>query len=738
MGRRAIYCELNPALQTITDAKLAALAAPEPVRWKLSAELVELASQLERRLAALNPDQSLALTYCKCFGDSQFFDPDAYELVLRSRTLIDDLACTSPQGAQLLLVAVLASLIPASRLVRRGDVRFRTSAESERPRMSFVSTVADRLGLMAKDLLRLPPLGARPELVAGDARRLALLPPLKLDALLTSPPYLNGTNYFRNTKVELWFLRSLLEANDLARFRQQAVTAGINDVTASKSSEARLPSCIDQTVRRVEASAYDPRIPLMVRSYFVDMREVLRAAQSHLLPSAPMLIDIGDSAYAGVHVATPRLLVDMLAEDNYQLVREVTLRKRMSRSGFPLSQVLLVLRLKSAKCRAVTPKASRESLRRGLIWTSFKTRLPHQQGECAKRNWGHPLHSLCSYQGKMKPSLACHLVKTFVPAGGRMLDPFAGVGTIPFEAAQSGAKAFAFDISPAALHISTAKLGRSDKTECEHIVAELDNYIRTIGSAASDRDQLAETDEIRFNGPLRDYFHPRTFEEVLAARKFFADKPPQSPSASLVLASVLHILHGNRPYALSRRSHPITPFSPTGPTEYRALIPRLRDKVARSFNVDLPSKFVPGEVVRQDATSCWTPSVCELDAIITSPPFFDSTRFYLANWMRLWFCGWNGRDFQTKPLAFVDERQKKDFGVYRPLFRQARERLKAGGVFVLHLGKSRKCDMSKELVEVARPWFRVADVFSESVEHCESHGIRDKGTVSEHTYLVLD
>ena len=71
------------------------------------------------------------------------------------------------------------------------------------------------------------------------------------------------------------------------------------------------------------------------------------------------------------------------------------------------------------------------------------------------------------------------------------------------------------------------------------------------------------------------------------------------------------------------------------------------------------------------------------------------------------------------------------------VFRQARERLKPGGVMILHLGESRKCDMARALGAVARPWFEVYDVFSESVEHCESHGIRDKGTVTAHQYLIL-
>ncbi|MEN8676482.1 MAG: hypothetical protein ABF298_03760, partial [Alteriqipengyuania sp.] len=47
-----------------------------------------------------------------------------------------------------------------------------------------------------------------------------------------------------------------------------------------------------------------------------------------------------------------------------------------------------------------------------------------------------------------------------------------------------------------------------------------------------------------------------------------------------------------------------------------------------------------------------------------------------------------------QPKSFVDERQKIDFAIYEPIFRQAKERMKKDGAFVLHLGKSNKCDMA--------------------------------------------
>jgi hypothetical protein len=46
--------------------------------------------------------------------------------------------------------------------------------------------------------------------------------------------------------------------------------------------------------------------------------------------------------------------------------------------------------------------------------------------------------------------------------------------------------------------------------------------------------------------------------------------------------------------------------------------------------------------------------------------------------------------------------------------------------------------MAAALSKIAERWFHVVDVFVESVSHCESHGIRDKGTVVQHAYLVLN
>lgn len=729
LNLQALYSEINPLLQFITKIKIDSRNLVGKKKVYIIENLNKILSSLDNLIENAPPDDKLLGTYKATFGKSRFFDEHTFQRVLKSRFLIDSVACTSSITANLLSIAILSSLVPSSLLQRAGDLRFKTKEELIKKKLDFIESIKSYLEIIIDDLKTIEPLPRHPLLITEDARDIENIPFLEIDTVITSPPYLNGTNYFRNTKVELWFLRSLQTNKDLGIFRQKSVTAGINDV-CNRQIDFELPVSVKQVVSNLQKNSYDPRIPKMVMHYFQDMGLIFRALKKHLKDKSVVAVDIGDSLYGDVHVPTDKLLTDVLSSVGYQFERDLELRKRTSRNGTILKQVLLIFKFK-------------DKLKNGLNhqdklwlskWLEFKTSLPHHAQPFAKRNWGHPLHSLCSYQGKIKPSLAYYLAKTFAVEGDTILDPFAGVGTIPFEAALNGVKSFGFDISPSALVIGHAKLAKPDSQKCLDLIEKLDSYIKENKPT---KEEIEETNSFGFNNKLKDYFESETLTEILLARRYFQVNPPTNQSEALVISSLLHILHGNRPYALSRRSHGITPFAPTGDFKYKSLISHLKDKVNRSLKVSYPENFVEGKMFFQDATLWWPREVDNLDAIITSPPFFDSTRFHLANWMWLWFCGWGKEEFKAKPLSFVDERQKETFEVYEPILRQARERLKKNGLVIFHLGKSRKCDMASELAKIAERWFKVEDIFSEDVQHTESHGIRDKGTVVEHQFLVL-
>lgn len=367
-------------------------------------------------------------------------------------------------------------------------------------------------------------------------------------------------------------------------------------------------------------------------------------------------------------------------------------------------------------------------------WSRFKSELPHQQLPFSKKNWGNANHSLCSYQGKLKPSIAHHLVNTFVPNSGTVFDPFCGVGTIPFEAAINGRMAYGMDISVMAFFIAQAKIGLTDESASIEYINRLSDFI----SSFSLPDGYVELHgEFGLNKKLIDYYHRDTFCEVLKAREFFLTHPPRTASEMVVIAAMLHILHGNRPYVLSRKSHPITPYAPTGEFEYRNVIEKLTNKVLKYYGEDVPADFVAGKIFLQDSTQSWPEEIENIDAIITSPPFFDSTRFYSSNWIRLWFSGWNRETFHMEPSRYVDEIQKKDLGIYSVIFSQSCERLKPDGVMIMHLGKSSKCDMGNALLKISSKYFCHQELFNENVAHCARFGMKNLGTVTDHQYLVM-
>lgn len=725
-GYQAYYSEVNPLLQFLTKVKSKARNIEN--RKKLINTLRNKLDTLEKDIEEKIEDPELISSYNNSFGESQFFKPEVFTKILKTRTFLNEIYFENVLVSEILTVATLSSLVENSLLKRQGDLRFRKGKELEElEKADYYTSIIARVENIIRDLEAIKPAEA-PVLITEDARTIGKLPQLGIDAVITSPPYLNGTNYFRNTKVELWFLGYLKNPSNLSNFRRMAVTAGINDVAL------KIPKQIDNAELRdlifeLEAKAYDKRIPKMVNDYFADMYTIFSNLKTQLNKGAVLAIDLGDSIYSGIHVKTDEILISVLENIGYTFEKEVILRRRQSNNGQELKQVLLIFKNPKQEKKVRKEKNSWEK-----NWESFKQNMPHQSGVMAKRNWGDPIHSLCSYQGKLKPSIAHQLVKTFVPENGLMLDIFGGVGTIPLEAALQNKKSISFDISPTALAISRAKLEKASRKKVFEIISEIEKNIKN----KVDPQLHKEISDFGMNKTLKDYFHPDTLNEIINARLYFEKNGFDTPEKALVLSSIMHILHGNRPYALSRRSHGITPFAPKGDFEYKYLIEKLKEKVNRTLLKLEREQFCEGETHYQDVTKTWPAHIQNIDTIITSPPFFDSTRFYAANWMRLWFAGWDTKSFKTEPVNFIDELQKKDFSVYDNVFMQARERLKKDGVFVLHLGKSSRCDMAKVLAERASKWFNVHDIFEESVENGESHGIRDRGSTTQHQYLILN
>jgi SAM-dependent methyltransferase len=362
---------------------------------------------------------------------------------------------------------------------------------------------------------------------------------------------------------------------------------------------------------------------------------------------------------------------------------------------------------------------------------AFQVALPYRDDPYNSRMWGHRLHSLCSYQGKLKPALAHWLVRQFTAPGELVVDPLSGVGTIPFEAALLGRRSIANDLSPFAATVARAKVDPPPPAEAREALTRLGNAM----AAATITDADVEAASFGLNATVRDYYHPDTLDEVLRARRVYLDGQLTDRGAAFVWASLLHVLHGNRPYALSRTSHPITPFNPTGPFEYKSVIEKTLARMERALLTPLPDAFVAGRGIEGDFRNLTSvvDDTEEAAAVITSPPFLGM-RFDRPNWLRMWFCGWTADDFHKKSLHFLERQQTKSLSCYEDFYEVCAKLLRPNGLLIIHIGSGKKDRLVDGLRDLAKPRFRLIAETVEDVAALEQHGLSDKGnrTTSHH------
>jgi hypothetical protein len=330
----------------------------------------------------------------------------------------------------------------------------------------------------------------------------------------------------------------------------------------------------------------------------------------------------------------------------------------------------------------------------------------------------------------MKPAIASLLVELFTEPGQRVLDPFSGSGTIPFEACLQGREGLAVDISPLARCLSAAKVSVPTRDEVIRVVEELEVFLN----------QRSDTDGCDIDDEIRDFYHPDTLREITRAKIFFETKERRADADSahwLVKACVLHLLHGNRPYALSRRSHGIIPIPPKGPTVYKSLLRELRAKLVRCHLDSIPAGFRQG--------AAFEASVLELpfesrsvDAVITSPPFLGTTEFLRHNRVRLWFSGWSyaRQAMEKTETTFLEHHRTLD--IYASVLAELRRVVAPSGLVVMHLGVVGKRDMAQQISAIAdASGFSTLAIIYEDATALESHGRTQRGATAQHQFLFM-
>jgi hypothetical protein len=745
-GIASSYSEINPFMRFVAETKINSSIWARGNFLRFEETCHQYLRRLERRTLRQYARNLSLKRYQHAFEDRDFFEEEHLRDLLAARELAIETAGNSAESKSLLLLAVAANVVHASNMTRRADLRRRRTDEYKNRVVDVSAYVSKTVTEILNDLASSVGPKVETECVCESAKDVGTRISEAFDLSVTSPPYLNGTNYCRNTKLELWFLGWLADEGELRKLRDTAIAAGINNVTRTRKPLTCFDS-VEAVAARLDTKAEDKRIPALVRSYFSDMSDVFASVMGSLKPGSRFVVDIGDSRFYGVNVPTDSLLLEVAEKVGFRVESHRLLARRYSYDKTELKQVELVFRkpspsrvrvnrIRNAQTTIADIGEHRSESLAGIgdlagAIEAFRRDLPYKCAPFQSRTWGHRLHSLCSYQGKLKPAIAHWLVRIFSKPGMRVLDPLGGIATVAFEAACQGRVGITNDLSPFAYAVATGKVCAPARAEVEQ---EIENLNGALGSVKL-REEDYKAAEFGLNGTVHDYYHERTLEEVLKARRYFSSLKNPSNATMFVKASLLHVLHGNRPYALSRTSHPITPFHPSGPARYKSLVKHVSQRVTAAFSAPLPEAFVAGESIHGDFREL-DGRFGKVDRIITSPPFVGM-RFDRPNWLRMWFCGWGEDDFHQTSRGFLERQQTQSFDVYREFYSVCVKSLNAGGLMIVHIGGSREHDMVPRLVELGAERMRVIGVVEEDVRGGEHHGLKDKGLTTSHHFIFL-
>lgn len=322
------YSESNPFMQKVVESKINSV-----MRLCNTGKVCKL----EEYIPII--EKCKRSKYRKWDGFEKFFDIEQLNDVITIKEIVSKEEDIDVQN--ILYLALSSIIVKVSKMTRRGDLRYATEKEYKQEKV--VECYIEKLQEIISDIRSsgyTVKKGAKK--VSEDARDNQYVD--MFDCVITSPPYLNGTNYIRNTKLELKLNNFIKSEKELPSFHSKGIVAGINNVSKRVKIDQVLP-IVEPYIEQLEPVSYDERIPKMVAGYFRDMNKVIEKLSISIKNAGFFIMDIGDSQFAGVHIPTHEILSNICFQHGFLLYDEIVLRQRRSKNGMVLSQRLLRYRL---------------------------------------------------------------------------------------------------------------------------------------------------------------------------------------------------------------------------------------------------------------------------------------------------------------------------------------------------------------------------------------------------------
>ena len=340
MGIKSYASEVNPFMRFIANTKVNSVKSilENNEIFILNKTFKDLCDKLLDKGYRKNLTKECN-TINKCYIEKDFFDKKVLKDISYIKYLIKEIENKNIKDIALLSLASI--IVEISNMIRAADLRKKTIKEKLATSNNTINLFIQKFSSVISDIQSVRNIDFElTEFISNNAKSINEKYYNTVDLVITSPPYVNGTNYFRNTKLELWILDFISQETDLKMYREQAITAGINNV--SVNNKINPLDIVEPYAKQLDKLSTDKRIPKMIRAYFSDMNIVFNNFNLLLKPNGRIYFDIGDSEYYGVHIPVDELIISIANDNGFRLVENKLLRKRHSKTGNTLSQKLLI------------------------------------------------------------------------------------------------------------------------------------------------------------------------------------------------------------------------------------------------------------------------------------------------------------------------------------------------------------------------------------------------------------
>ena len=339
LGIKSYYTESNPFMRFVTNTKTN-VAARSIKNKKESVQI--LYGFLENVEQALESNQYIDAEKISIGGFEKFYHPIVLAKLLLIKEEIDNIP--SEDCKDLAKLGLASICVKVSLMKKSGDLRKARPNEKKEDDFNVLKHFKSKIKQIIEDIEQFEEVDFSEAVCTGDDARTTALPE-KVDCIITSPPYLNGTNYIINTKLELNMLDFITNESELKNFHSTGIIAGINNVSKRTHIDNNIPE-LRPYLEELEPVSYDSRLSKMIVGYFNNMNDFFRNSSHNLKQKGYLILDIGDSQFAGVHIPTDKILTIIAQKNGFVLYDEETLRTRRSKNQMLLSQKVMRYQLR--------------------------------------------------------------------------------------------------------------------------------------------------------------------------------------------------------------------------------------------------------------------------------------------------------------------------------------------------------------------------------------------------------